>query len=129
MGVAMGWMMFSAAKAPGKQVKLVDGKYNFGYIDSTAHTGAIAYTPVDSGEDFWTFTSTGYVVGSGSLTRTSIYGNADTGTTLLLLPDSIVEASQGGYTFCYSVNLPSFFFWRVRLYRYHPWDVPQLCFR
>ncbi|TWU70621.1 Type I transmembrane sorting receptor [Metarhizium rileyi] len=81
------------------------------------------------GEDFWAFTSTGYVVGSGSLTRTSIYGLADTGTTLLLLPDSIVEASQGGYTFCYSVNLPSFFFWRVRLYRYHPWDVPQLCFR
>ncbi|EFZ04356.1 peptidase A1family protein [Metarhizium robertsii] len=99
-----------------------DGKYNFGYIDSTAYTGSIAYTPVDSSQGFWGFTSRGYAVGGGSLNTASTSGIADTGTTLLLLPSSIVSAyyakvsgarydsSQGGYTFACSQSLPSFSF-------------------
>ncbi|OAQ65154.1 secreted aspartic proteinase precursor [Pochonia chlamydosporia 170] len=99
-----------------------NGKYNFGYIDNAAHTGSIAYTAVDSSEGFWSFTSTGYAVGSGTLKRTSTSGIADTGTTLLLLPDSIVNAyyskvsgasydnSQGGYTFSCDTTLPTFSF-------------------
>jgi aspergillopepsin I len=56
------------------------------------------------------------------LKKTSVSGIADTGTTLLLLPDSVVKAyyakvsgasydsSQGGYTFSCSTSLPSFSF-------------------
>lgn len=75
---------------------------------------------VDTSNGFWEFTSTGYAVGSGSFKSSSIDGIADTGTTLLLLDDSIVSAyyakvsgaaydnSQGGYTFPCSATLPSF---------------------
>ncbi|KAK2591844.1 hypothetical protein QQS21_010453 [Conoideocrella luteorostrata] len=99
-----------------------DGKYNFGYIDDSEYAGSITYTPVDSSQGFWTFTSTGYAVGGSTLKRTSISGIADTGTTLLLLPDSVVNAyyshvsgasyddQQGGYTFACGTSLPNFTF-------------------
>ncbi|KAJ0151090.1 Endothiapepsin, partial [Colletotrichum tanaceti] len=98
------------------------GKYNFGYIDSLAHTGAITYTPVNSASGWWQFNSTGYQVGSNSFVAGSVTGIADTGTTLLLLPSSIVTAyyskitgasydsSQGAYTFPCSSAVPSFTF-------------------
>ncbi|KAI9172535.1 Endothiapepsin [Paramyrothecium foliicola] len=98
------------------------GKYNFGYIDSSAYTGAISYVPVDSSQGFWEFKASGYAVGSAALSSTSIDGIADTGTTLLLLPASIVRAyyaqvsgaqnsnSAGGYIFPCSATLPSFSF-------------------
>ncbi|KAK1569777.1 eukaryotic aspartyl protease [Colletotrichum navitas] len=98
------------------------GKYNFGYIDSSAYTGSIAYTPVDNSQGFWGFTSSGYQVGSNSFVSKSVSGIADTGTTLLLLPDSIVKAyyskisgakydsSQGGYVFPCKTTPPSFTF-------------------
>ncbi|KUI63414.1 Endothiapepsin [Cytospora mali] len=96
------------------------GTYNFGFIDSKVYKGDIAYTPVSSAQGFWEFTSTGYSVGSGSFETTSIDGIADTGTTLLYLPDSVVEEywaqvsgaeldnSVGGYTFPCGATLPSF---------------------
>ncbi|KAK0624558.1 secreted aspartic proteinase precursor [Bombardia bombarda] len=96
------------------------GKYNFGYIDTAAYTGAITYTTVDSSQGFWTFTSTGYGVGTAAFKSTSISGIADTGTTLLLLPSTVVTAyykavsgakydsSQGGYVFSCSATLPNF---------------------
>lgn len=77
---------------------------------------------MDSGQGFWTWTSPGYSVGGSELTQESIVGIADTGTTLLLLPDSVVEAyygqvdgasydnSQGGYTFSCDTTLPEFTF-------------------
>ncbi|KAH6895402.1 aspartic peptidase domain-containing protein [Thelonectria olida] len=98
------------------------GKYNFGYIDTSAYTGSITYTSVDSSNGWWEFVSPGYAVGSGSTVRTSIDGIADTGTTLLLLPSSVVKAyyakvsgarlnnSVGGYVFSCSATLPSFSF-------------------
>lgn len=98
------------------------GKYNFGYIDSAAYTGSITYTDVDSSNGWWEFTSSGYAVGSGSLVKTAIDGIADTGTTLLLLPNSVVKAyyakvsgaklssSAGGYVFPCSATLPTFGF-------------------
>ncbi|OLN81499.1 Endothiapepsin [Colletotrichum chlorophyti] len=98
------------------------GKYNFGYIDSSAYTGSITYTPVNTANGWWQFTSTGYQVGSASFVSSSVTGIADTGTTLLLLPSSIVTAyykqisgarydsSQGGYTFPCSATVPSFTF-------------------
>ncbi|KAH6995518.1 secreted aspartic proteinase precursor [Ilyonectria sp. MPI-CAGE-AT-0026] len=98
------------------------GSYNFGYIDSSAYTGAITYTSVDSSQGFWEFISTGYAVGSATFTKTSIDGIADTGTTLLLLPSSINKAyyakisgakldnNVGGYVFPCSATIPSFTF-------------------
>ncbi|KAJ4389554.1 hypothetical protein N0V93_007024 [Gnomoniopsis smithogilvyi] len=98
------------------------GTYNFGYIDDSAYTGSITYTDVDTSQGFWGFTSTGYSVGSGSFSSTSISGIADTGTTLLYLPAAVVKAyyaqisgssnsaSAGGYIFPCSATLPSFTF-------------------
>ncbi|KAF2971994.1 hypothetical protein GQX73_g1619 [Xylaria multiplex] len=100
----------------------VPGSYDFGYIDSSKYTGSIAYTTVSTRQGFWEFTSTGYAVGTGSFTSTSIDGIADTGTTLLYLPSSIVSAywakvsgaksnsAAGGYVFPCSATLPNFTF-------------------
>ncbi|KAL1647465.1 hypothetical protein SLS58_002795 [Diplodia intermedia] len=98
------------------------GTYKFGYIDTTSYTGAITYAPISTTNGWWQWTSSGYAVGSGSFKSTSINGIADTGTTLLLLPDSVVDAyyaqvsgasyssSQAGYVFPCSATLPSFTF-------------------
>ncbi|KAL9125313.1 MAG: hypothetical protein Q9217_005471 [Psora testacea] len=95
------------------------GSYDFGYIDAAKHTGAITYVPVNSGNGFWEFTCNGYAVGSAAFTSTSIDSIMDTGTTLLLLPSTVVSAyyagvsgarydsTQGGYTFPCSATLPS----------------------
>lgn len=95
------------------------GSYNFGYIDTTEYTGSITYISVNTINGFWEFTGNGYAVGSGSFVSTSIDGIADTGTTLLYLPQSAVTAYysrvsgaaydsyQGGYTFPCSSGLPS----------------------
>lgn len=91
------------------------GKYNFGYIDTTAYTGSISYVAVDNSQGFWGFTST--------VNGKKVSGIADTGTTLLYLPTSLVSAyyskisgaknnaSAGGYTFpCSGGNPPAFTF-------------------
>lgn len=94
------------------------GTYDFGSIDSSKHTGSITYVDVDDSQGFWEFTGTGYAVGSGSFKSTSIDTIADTGTTLIYVPDAVVTAyykgvsgasydsSQGGYTFPCSADLP-----------------------
>ncbi|CAG7559422.1 unnamed protein product [Fusarium equiseti] len=98
------------------------GTYNFGYIDSSAYTGKIGYAPIDSSGGWWEFTSSGYAVGSAALNRSPITGIADTGTTLLLLPDAVNSAyyakvsgaryssSYGGWVFSCSATLPNFSF-------------------
>jgi hypothetical protein len=75
---------------------------------------------VNNAKGFWEFTGAGYAVGSGSFVSSSIDAIADTGTTLLLMDDSVVSAyyakvsgasydsTQGGYTFPCSATLPSF---------------------
>jgi Eukaryotic aspartyl protease len=94
------------------------GTYDFGFTDSSKHTGSISYVSVNNAQGFWEFTGTGYGVGSSSFKKLSIDGIMDTGTTLLLLPDAVVNAyyaqvsdaqydnSQGGYTFSCEDNLP-----------------------
>ncbi|KAK3328772.1 secreted aspartic proteinase precursor [Apodospora peruviana] len=98
------------------------GTYNFGYIDDSAYTGNLTFTPVDVSQGFWMFTPTGYAIGSTGAFKstTSLSGIADTGTTLLLLPKSVVTAyyknvsgakydsSQGGYVFNCNAKLPDF---------------------
>ncbi|KAJ6256488.1 Penicillopepsin [Drechslerella dactyloides] len=76
------------------------GTYEFGNIDKSKYTGEITYTDVDNSQGFWEFDA-----GNGA---TAI---ADTGTTLLLMSNSIVKKyyskvkgakldnTQGGYTF------------------------------
>ncbi len=80
----------------------------------------ISLNSVDTSNGFWEFTGSGYAVGSGKFESSSIDAIADTGTTLLLMDDSIVSAyyakvsgaqnsaSQGGYIFPCSATLPSF---------------------
>jgi aspergillopepsin I len=78
--------------------------------------------PVDTDPGYWTFTSSGYAVGSASFSAQSIVGIADTGTSLVYLPTAIVTAyyrqvtgatnsrNYGGYVFPCSSALPSFTF-------------------
>jgi len=86
------------------------GTYDFGYIDSSKYKGSITYVPVSTANGFWEFTA-------GSGVGDSI---ADTGTSLLYLPDSVVDSyyskvsgakydsQQGGYTFPCSTTLPNY---------------------
>ncbi|KAI1343158.1 secreted aspartic proteinase precursor [Xylariaceae sp. FL0016] len=97
------------------------GSYDFGFINSSKHTGSIAYTPVNSAKGYWQFTAANYAVGHTSYNST-VTGIADTGTTLLLLPDNIVKIyyskvsgaqmskSAGGWVFPCSASLPTFTF-------------------
>lgn len=100
--------------------KNAPGSYNFGFIDNSKYTGSITYVPVDSSRGFWEFTGRGYSVGNnGSLKSVSIDAIADTGTSLLYLPDAVVQdyygavpsasysPNQGGYTFPCGTSLPS----------------------
>ncbi|KAI0383418.1 secreted aspartic proteinase precursor [Hypomontagnella monticulosa] len=98
------------------------GTYDFGVIDKSKYTGDITYTNVDSSQGFWTFTSSGYGIGNTSFKSTSFDGIADTGTTLAMLPTSVVTAyyrqvsgakedpQQGGYVFPCDASLPDFVF-------------------
>ncbi|KAK3361292.1 aspartic-type endopeptidase-like protein [Lasiosphaeria ovina] len=98
------------------------GTYTFGAIDTSKYTGTITYTSVSTSQGYWTFTSSGYAVGTAAFVSTSISGIADTGTTLLYLPTTIVRAyynkvsgssnsnTYGGYIFPCSATLPTFTF-------------------
>jgi hypothetical protein len=96
------------------------GTYDFGYIDSAKYTGALTYGPVDKSQGFWGITMSGYAIGTGATSKTSIAGIADTGTTLLYLPAAVVKAyyakvsgaqnsnNYGGYVFPCSATPPDF---------------------
>ena len=101
--------------------KNAPGSYNFGFIDNSKYTGTITYVPVDSSQGFWQFTTKGYSVGSSyGLKSVAFAAIADTGTTLLYLPDVIVKdyysaipsasysSVQGGYVFPCNASLPRF---------------------
>lgn len=89
------------------------GSYTFGAIPSGAKN--IGYTSVDKSQGFWGFsTTTDFGDASGSI--------ADTGTTLLLLPDEVInnyygnvqsaqyDNNEGGVVFDCSETLPDFHF-------------------
>ncbi|KAJ5900443.1 Penicillopepsin-1 [Penicillium subrubescens] len=94
------------------------GVYDFGFTDSSKYTGSIAYTSVDSSQGFWSFNVDSYKAGTRS--GGGFSGIADTGTTLLLLPSTVVSAyysqvsgaknsrTAGGYVFDCSAKLPDF---------------------
>jgi aspergillopepsin I len=95
------------------------GTYDFGTISTSKYTGSITYVNVDSSEGFWQFTSPGFKVGSKAY-KLSSPAIADTGTTLILMEDAVVDKyyaavpsasyddSQGGYTYPCGTTLPSF---------------------
>ncbi|RDL35453.1 uncharacterized protein BP5553_07384 [Venustampulla echinocandica] len=98
------------------------GSYTFGTIDASAYTGDIAYAPVNNSRGFWEFTASGFEIGNDGFTETPLSSMADTGTTLLLLEDSIVKqyyakipdsyysGSQGAYVFPCNSTMPDFTF-------------------
>ncbi|KAG5985021.1 hypothetical protein E4U55_001957 [Claviceps digitariae] len=68
-----------------------DGTYKFGYIDPTEHTGDITYSPINSTTGFWWWESPGYAIGSGPFKNVPIPNIADTGSSLMILPNEITE--------------------------------------
>ncbi|KAL8685006.1 MAG: hypothetical protein Q9218_008025 [Villophora microphyllina] len=90
------------------------GSFDFGFVDDNKHTGPVTYVPVDSSQGFWSFESTVH--------GTPITGIADTGTTLLYLPEDVVDnyynsvdgaqndSQQGGYTYPCNAALPDITF-------------------
>ena len=96
------------------------GSYDFGFIDDSKYTGEITYVDAESDQGWWGFTADGYTVGDGSDVAASISGIADTGTSLMYLPSKVIEeyyagvqgaktdASQGGWVFPCSAELPDF---------------------
>lgn len=98
------------------------GNYNFGFLDSSEFTGDITFIPANTTAGFWQFTAQGFAVGSNGTAAQSAphQAIADTGTTLMLLPDAIVSAyyqaipgakfdsTNGGFTFGCKDQIPSF---------------------
>lgn len=72
------------------------GSLDLGVIDKSKYTGELAYTAVNASRGFWTFTSPGFAVGDGAFNPTAVAGIADTGTTLLYLPEAVVAAYYAG---------------------------------
>ncbi|KAK7703042.1 hypothetical protein SLS64_009313 [Diaporthe eres] len=75
------------------------GTYGFGFI-ANSYSGNIQYAPIDQTSEYWLFAITGYRVGPATIPGNPNSGYvtfpfraiADTGTTLLLLPQNIVDA-------------------------------------
>lgn len=84
------------------------GNYQFGYIDNSAYSGELHYTPVNSSQGYWQFETT-----SGASP-----GIADTGSSILFLDDEIVRnywkqvkshtSDSQGVVFPCSETLPDF---------------------
>lgn len=101
--------------------KALAGNYNFGFVDSTEYTGQISFVPVNSSSGFWQFTAGGYSIANSAAVSAPHEAIADTGTTLLLLPQAITDAyyaqvqgavndvnGAGGYTFPCTTTLPDY---------------------
>lgn len=66
------------------------GSYDFGYIDKAKYKGDIVWTAVTPGA-YWGLRPTGFAVGNGPTENLTFGGIADTGTSLMYLPDKIVR--------------------------------------
>lgn len=73
----------------------VAGAYEFGNIDRSLFTGELTTVPVDTTRGFWQFNSARFVVGDDpeqTTTQGSGTAIADTGTSLMLMDEEIVQA-------------------------------------
>ena len=81
------------------------GAYEFGAIDASQFRGPLTFIPVDPSRGFWQFDTPGFAVGdepmqssrpagagAGQSAPSSATAIADTGTSLLLLDDSVAAA-------------------------------------
>ncbi|KAL2829265.1 aspartic peptidase domain-containing protein [Aspergillus cavernicola] len=98
------------------------GEYEFGIIDRTKFKGDLVNASVDASSGFWKFESAYYKVGSGELQKNdqATATIADTGTSLMLLDQHVVDAyyakvhgatyvaSATGYIYPCSAELPNF---------------------
>ncbi|KKK21268.1 hypothetical protein ARAM_001256 [Aspergillus rambellii] len=98
------------------------GEFEFGIIDRSKYKGDMVNASVDSSSGFWQFESAYYRVGGGDLTKNTqaTATIADTGTSLMLLDQHIVDAyysqvkgavfvtSASGYIYPCSAELPNF---------------------
>lgn len=70
--------------------------YTFGYIDQevlkAAGVDAPYYVDIDNSQGFWSFTSASASVNDQTITRSGNTAIADTGTTLALVADDVVDA-------------------------------------
>lgn len=70
-----------------------DGSYNFGYLDQAQYSGTINYTPAFTDSlGHRLFNSTGYAIGNGATQKTAFTGIADTGTSLIIVSDSVASS-------------------------------------
>ena len=96
------------------------GSYDFGFIDKSKYTGDIKYFPADSSSAYWGVTSQRYAVKGQKGVEKSIKTIVDTGTTLLLMPQDVLDAyykqvpksrndtNLGGYVYPCGTKLPDF---------------------
>ncbi|RFU75768.1 aspartic ase [Trichoderma arundinaceum] len=70
------------------------GTYNFGYINASEYTGSIQYAAINPKSPLWEISVSGYRIGKDESKYVARVWNAiaDTGTTLLLAPNDIVNA-------------------------------------
>lgn len=67
--------------------------YTFGYIDTDlVGEATIQYTDIDNSEGFWMFDSSTTEIAGKKITQSGNKAIADTGTTLALVSDEVVEA-------------------------------------
>ncbi|KAN0117911.1 endothiapepsin [Hyaloscypha variabilis] len=104
------------------QYLLLEPLYNFGCIDPLQYHGEISYTSAYTGDGKWTFNIVGYGIGDNATVSETWKSYADTGTSLLYIPNdacntyySAVEgsynnASGPGYVFPCGSELPDFKF-------------------
>ena len=96
------------------------GVYDFGFIDTSKYTGTVGYVPINAANGFWEFNAGSYSVGGAAPSGTVGDSIADTGTSLLLVPNSVANNyykqvkgasysySAGGYIFPCSSALKAF---------------------
>lgn len=78
--------------------KLVDnaqGSYEFGIIDTKSFTGQLNVVPVDPSRGFWEFDSAKAAVNNKTIQIQGGKAIADTGTSLMLVTDSLLTAYWG----------------------------------
>ncbi|KAE8380140.1 aspartic peptidase domain-containing protein [Aspergillus bertholletiae] len=97
------------------------GEYEFGFLDHEKYQGDIANVSVDSSSGFWQFESAKFTVADGDIQniKKSPIAIADTGTSLMLLSQEVVDAyyakvegaifasSASGYIYPCNASLPS----------------------
>ncbi|CDO77214.1 hypothetical protein BN946_scf184747.g27 [Trametes cinnabarina] len=94
------------------------GFYSFGFIDTSVTPNPITYTSVDNSQGFWQVASTSWTLNGQTKERSGNTTILDTGTTLVLVDDEIVDAiygsidgavyddQQGGYKYPSNATIP-----------------------